>query len=340
MKKTAGKEKTLPVLEGLQNTGVAGCFWLDNMPEKKAKFENITVSGINETERLDRYLREIRPDWGRNAIDAMINARQVTVNGKLIWMGSWKVKNGDEIRIQNPPGSKPSPFTVFDPAWVIAETEEWIVVNKPEGLLSHVTWDKQRLGLLELVREHYGNETALFHRLDRDTSGIVILTRTANVNKYLDSVFKQRLVEKEYLAVVHAPNQLRPEGEISARLLSVPNHYSKMMVVKRGGQTAWTIYKVLFSESERHLVLLRPITGRTHQLRVHMQFMGAPILGDRLYGLKDKSPRLLLHAYRIYLPDWEGYQMGEFQAPLPEDFLKSLSEPMRDYCVSTIDKVD
>ena len=279
----------------------------------------VEIQGLPKPTRLDRFLRDRFPDWGRQAVQGLITAKGVQVNGRAVWLASWQVQNGDRIEIAQPPAAKPAPLLQFEDRWLIAVEDDLVVVNKPEGLLSEAPSMRDAANLLHLAKARFG-ELILFHRLDRDTSGVVLLTRPGPINQYLDRAFKEGLVQKEYLAVVAKPNQLAASGVINARLDSHPQRRDMMTVVVRGGKAAVTRYAVVEESKDRQLVRLWPETGRTHQLRVHLAHLGAPILGDRLYGQADRAVRLLLHAQRITLPALAGFPERRYEAPLPAQF--------------------
>ncbi len=299
-----------------------------------------TVHNHPTPTRLDKALRTIFPNWGRRAVQATISARQVKVNGRTVWLASWKVRDGDRLEISEPPQAKPAPPTAsdggFDPAWLIAREQGILAINKPAGLLVHTTRWREAVNLLGLTRDHFAPAThsadaaasdiTLFHRLDRDTSGVVLLTESRNANLYLDALFRAHKVSKEYIAVVATPNKLGREGVIDARLDAHAQRHDKMRVVERGGKRAVTRYEVIGERDGRQWVQLWPETGRTHQLRVHLAYLGTPILGDRLYGDANAAPRLLLHAHSLALPAWlspDGeieFDARRFIAPFPPDF--------------------
>ena len=288
---------------------------------KEVKF---TVEELEGKARLDKVLRARFPGWGRKAVKALLHARKVRVNRKKVWLGSWEVKNGDTIVVTNPPEDKPQGPDVFDDSWIEAEEKDLIAVNKPSGLRAQSTQAGGKDNLLDLAQVRFG-EVKLFHRLDRDTSGICLLTRPGLVNAYLDNAFKEGLVEKEYLAVVRAGNQLKEKGVITARLGQHPKRRDMMTVVEKGGQRAETGYEIIEEMEGKQLVRLILLTGRTHQLRVHLLYLGAPALGDVLYGGGKKSaPRLMLHARRIRLPKGEGFEAREFVAEVGEGFLSRI----------------
>ena len=280
----------------------------------------IVVHELAKPARLDRFLRDRFPDWGRQAVQQLITAKGVRVNGRPVWLASWQVQNGDRLEITQPPAAKPAPLAHFEERWLIAVEEDLIVVNKPEGLLSEAPQWRTAANLLDLAMTRFG-ELILFHRLDRDTSGVVLLTRPGPINQYLDRAFKEGLVQKEYLAVVAKPNQLAASGIINARLDSHPQRRDMMTVVTRGGKAAVTRYAVVAESKDRQLVRLWPETGRTHQLRVHLAHLGAPILGDRLYGQADSAKQLLLHAQRITLPALPGFPERSYEASIPPAFV-------------------
>lgn len=275
---------------------------------------------LGQPTRLDRVLRTRFPAWGRQAVQRLITAGQVKVNGRVVWLASWEIRNHDQLELLSTLPAKTPPPDHFDDRWLLAQEPELIVVNKPAGLLCEPTRWQTPDNLRDLAMKRFG-PLILFHRLDRDTSGIVLLTRPGPINQYLDQAFKQHTIQKEYLAVVATPNRLTPTGTINLRLDQHPKRRDMMTVVTRGGQHAITRYAVVDELADKQLVRLWPETGRTHQLRVHLAALQASIVGDRLYGVAASTQeRLLLHAYRITLPVATGYPACQFCAPLPSDF--------------------
>jgi RluA family pseudouridine synthase len=274
-----------------------------------------TVEGITGEVRLDKVLKDRFPRWGRQAVGKVINGRQVKVNGKTVWLASWKVCSGDQITVTDPPSDKPSGPDRFKDSWIVAEEEDLIVVDKPAGLRSQATRAGGTDNLLSLAQARF-SEVSLFHRLDRDTSGLCLLTYPGPVNAYLDQAFKQRLVKKEYLAVVGNLGELQDQGVITAALAPHTKRRDMMKVAPQGKkvinrQSAETRYQVEGQVEKGFLVRLWPVTGRTHQLRVHLAHFGAPIMGDLLYG-GDKADRLMLHAVRLVLPETEKFPRREY----------------------------
>ena len=286
----------------------------------KSNKARLVVEELGKQTRLDRVLRDRFPLWGRQAVQKLITAGKVKLNGRIVRLASWEVENGDRLEIADPPAEKTPPPAAFDDSWIIAEEPDLIAINKPGGLLSEPPRFVRTANLLDLARERFG-ELVLFHRLDRDTSGVVLLTRPGPINKYLDAAFKGRTIRKEYLAVVPLPNRLEPSGVIDVRLGPDPHRRDRMTVVERGGQRAITRYAIEKTASGKQLVRLWPETGRTHQLRVHLAHLGAPIVGDRLYGPRpQEGQRLLLHAQRIELPAVEDFLARAYEAPHDTNF--------------------
>jgi 23S rRNA pseudouridine1911/1915/1917 synthase len=286
---------------------------------------SFTAQSLAQPTRLDRLLRARFPEWGRQAVQRLITAGKVQVNGRAVWLCSWEVSNNDRVTILEMPVAKEPPPAQFAESWLIAQEADLIVVNKPAGLLSEPTPWRTVANLRDLAIARFG-PLVLFHRLDRDTSGVVLLTRPGPINQYLDAVFKAHTVQKEYLAIVRSPNRLAAEGVIRTRLAPHPRRRDQMMVVERGGQLAVTRYRISAEKEQQQLVRLWPETGRTHQLRVHLAHLDAPIIGDRLYGPQpDPDQRLLLHAYQLILPASADYPQRSFQAPAPGDFDLSAS---------------
>lgn len=281
----------------------------------------LKLSNLPAPLRLDQALRQHFPQWVRKDIGRAISNKRVRVNGKVVWLSSWEVQNGDVIEADVPAQMKPVQLVVFDPQWLIADDVDIVAINKPAGLLAAPSRSVSAANLHDLARTHFG-ELLLFHRLDRDTSGIILLTRPGKINKLLDAAFKNREVSKEYRAVVAWPHQLTESGIIEARLDVDPQRRDQMVIVEKGGQHAVTRYELIpRSENQKHQHLrLWPETGRTHQLRVHLAHQGSPILGDRLYGKVHSAKRLMLHAYRLELPQLGEHPERSYVAPLPVDF--------------------
>jgi len=278
--------------------------------------EQYIVRRDQHGDRLDKVLRQAFPDWGRKAVSQLINGHQVRVNGQTVWLDSWKLHAGDQLEISDPPAGKPSGPEHFDPAWLIADEDDLLAVCKPAGMLAQPTRAGSRDDLLSLAQAAFGRELRLFHRLDRDTSGVCLLTRPGAVNAYLDAAFKQRKVVKEYTALIAQQGELATSGQLRSYLDRHEHRSDLVRVVERGGRFAYTEYRLEGEFPGGIRVRLFPHTGRTHQLRVQLAAAGAPIIGDVLYG-GAPAGRLMLHAVHIGLPASGEFPAREWSCPPP-----------------------
>ncbi|MFM7180254.1 MAG: RluA family pseudouridine synthase [Verrucomicrobiales bacterium] len=203
---------------------------------------------------------------------------------------------------------------------VIVRGSGWAVVGKPSGPATHSSPDGSDV-ISVLARAWPETNPVAVHRLDAATSGCLLIALEKPVLRFLTKAFATKRVRKSYLAVLHGRLETA-EGEIFTHLAETPPDSGRMVVVEPGaGPIALTVYRVLASKDDCSLVEAEPITGRTHQLRVHFRHLGHPILGDALYGRPGPAtePRLLLHARQLVFPAPEG---GEITAisPVPEEF--------------------
>lgn len=286
--------------------------------------EQFTVEGWDRPTRLDRVLAAHFTGGGRRAIQSLMARRKVKINGRLVWLASWLVHNGDRIELFDLPAIQKPKDETLDASWIVAQSPEWIAVNKPAGLLSHATRATDQRDLQTLLRLAFG-PLSLFHRLDRDTSGLVLFTYHGPFNRYLDAAFKNGTIRKEYLALVEEQVPQPDEQSITARLAPDPQQRERMVVTESGGQEARTDVRLLARHEGYALVACRPITGRTHQIRVHLASVGAPIAGDRFYHPRSRlRSRLMLHAFRLLLPEADGFPAQTLMAPPGEDFVRAL----------------
>lgn len=266
---------------------------LDEAPEAEPKF------------RLDLLLVEKYKSYNRSTLQKFIELGFVTVDGVVAKKPNQKFEKTVKLELNVPETLKNADVKPD----VIYEDENVLVLNKPAGLLSMAKGEY----CPEKTLEDYG---LLVHRLDRDTSGVVILAKNESAQTYLRKQFQDRKAHKTYFAIVEGRPKL-DEANINLpinRDLKRPNTFR----VEAGGKPSETYYKVIKSDDNYSLVELKPKTGRTHQLRVHLSYLGTPILGDVVYG-KGDAERLFLHAaeLEITLP---GGERKTFKADLPEEF--------------------
>ena len=258
-----------------------------------------------EKKRLDHMMVEIFKSYNRSTLQKFIESGFVKVDGVVAKKPNQKFVEGAYIELDVPEDMKNADV---EPD-VIYEDDDVIVMNKPAGLLSE-------------PRGQYCPEKTLAdfgyiaHRLDRDTSGVVILAKTEEIQHFLKKQFQDRTVHKTYVAVVCGRPKL-DEARIDLPLIRDLKRPTTFRV-DANGKEAETFYKVLKTNDVYSMVELKPTTGRTHQLRVHMKYLGHPILGDPVYGV-EKADRLYLHAreLEITLPSGE---RKTFKARVPKEF--------------------
>lgn len=282
--------------------------------------------------RLDHLLVQQHPEYNRSSLQAFVKSGFVTVDGQTITKPNTKIQPDAKVELH-----VPTTNTELPKIPVIYEDDHVLVLDKPAGLLSMAKGEY----CPEPTLEDYG---LLVHRLDRDTSGVVILAKDPATQKMLRKQFQNRKTHKTYYAVVEGHPKL-PAALIDlpiARNLKRPTTFQ----VDQNGKASQTYYKVLQSNDRYSLLELKPVTGRTHQLRVHLKYLGIPILGDPVYGHNDAaakksrdekeaptqanqpSQRLYLHAkdLEITIPGPNGGERRTFSSPLPEAFSQIFSK--------------
>ncbi len=289
----------------------------------------INVPENIKNERIDTVIAESEK-VSRNSIKTRIE--ELSVNGKAAKL-SRKVSDGDiiEFSLNNEAEINIEPENVqLD---IIYEDDNVFVINKPSGMVVHPAAGNYSgtmaqgimFRLLEAESDFTENDTrpGIVHRLDKDTSGIIIAAKNTKTLEFLSEQFRNRKASKTYLAVING-NLQEKKGRIETLVGRDPRNRKKMTWKTKNGKNAVTIYRVLKRWRDKSFVALDLKTGRTHQLRVHMLSMNAPIAGDPVYSRKTEEYRMLLHAYRlrIMLPGETEYR--EFRAPLPERFKKEI----------------
>ena len=286
---------------------------------------------------LLRHLRRER-SVSRNRIQKWIEAGQVLLNGLAPPRPAWRVQAGDELRVRVadiPKRARPQAQALdLD---ILYEDDDVLAVNKPAGLVVHPSFRNTSgtlmNGLLDLARSWpAGSKPALLGRLDKHTSGIVLVTKRGEIHAALQRAMNARRIDKDYLAIVGGKPPQR--GTIDLALDRDPWDRRRVTVTDRGGQPSVTKYERLSTANGFSLVRCRLITGRTHQIRVHLAAKGWPIVGDATYGKKSpvtgsneaaaKFPRQALHAWRLaFRQPRTGHEIV-IESPMPED-MKTLA---------------
>jgi 23S rRNA pseudouridine1911/1915/1917 synthase len=286
---------------------------------------------------LQRHLHDAR-GASRNRIQQWIDAGDVVINGVVPPRAAWRVKAGDEIRVRVAAvPARARPTAEDQPLDVLYEDDDLLVVNKPAGVVVHPSYRHTSgtliNGLLARARDWpAGSAPALLGRLDKLTSGAVIVSKRADVHTALQRAMAANRIDKDYLAVVHGrPTPKR--GTIDLALDRDPWDRRRITVTDRGGQPSVTKYERLATTGLFSLVTCRLITGRTHQIRVHLAARGWPIVGDPTYGprgVKPAStpafPRQALHAWRVSFRQPRTGRDVIVAAPLPLDMLALTAE--------------
>lgn len=281
-----------------------------------------------QEERLDHFLVERLPEFSRSRLQGLIKDGLVIVDGVAAKKTGQKLETGSQIEVRIPPTASVELVGEDIPLDILFENDDLLVVNKPAGMVVHPAAGHNTGTLVHAVLGHdpelegIGGEErpGVVHRLDKETSGLILLAKNDRALHWLQDQFRLRKVEKIYLALVDGAPPT-PSGRVEAPIGRDPSHRKKMAIMPPGkGREAVSEYITLESFEAHTLLEFHPLTGRTHQIRLHCLFLGCPIVGDKVYGHRKQSldiNRHFLHASRlkIFLPGAEKPQT--FEAPLP-----------------------
>lgn len=285
-------------------------------------------------ERVDRYIAKAVPHLSRSFVQKLLDEGFVTIAGQVP-KASYKVAPGDVITVRVPPAEPTTLQPEALPLKIIYEDADIIVVDKPAGMVVHPAHGHRSGTLVNALLAHcpdlggIGGELrpGIVHRLDKDTSGLLVVAKNDAAYRHLQQQFKQRVVHKTYLALTEGILEAT-HGVIEAPIGRHPQQRKRMAVLPRGGREARTEYRVLEYFAQHTLVEAEPVTGRTHQIRIHFAFIGHPVSGDRVYGFrKQKLPlqRQFLHAARLAFTLPASGQSVEFISQLPGDLAAVLN---------------
>ncbi len=288
--------------------------------------------------RLDRCLAELHPDWTRSRVRRLIDAGHVQLNEKPA-KPSARVHNGDRIAVDEPPLEILDAEAEDIPLDVVFEDDDILLVNKPAGLVIHPAAGNPTGTLVNALLHHCKDlsgiggveRPGIVHRLDKDTTGLLVVAKSDRAHLGLSIAFRNRKIHKTYLAVCYGlPGE--PDGVVDAPIDRHPRERQRMAVIAEG-RPARTLYHVDEQMAGASLISCRPVTGRTHQIRVHMAYVGHAIVGDSLYAgrqwrnLADPRaraacrgfPRQALHARRLEFTHPVTHEEVAFEAPVPAD---------------------
>ena len=295
----------------------------------------LLVTEQNDGMRIDAYLRA-NTEFSRSRVSALMLEGAIAVDGVVQIKPSYKVAAGQKV-VLNVPQTRPVDIVPQNiPLDILYQDSDVVIVNKPCGMVVHPAAGNEDRTLVNALLYHVhdlsgiGGEMrpGIVHRLDKDTSGLILIAKNDKAHALLSDQFKERSMEKHYRAV--AFGSFREEGGlIDAPIARHPVDRKKMAIVPDGkpSQTEWKVMERLKGATYLDVHLL---TGRTHQIRVHMHSIGHPLLGDRIYAPNIKTsvhiPRLMLHAYSLAFTHPTTGERMEMTAPLPEKFAAALEK--------------
>jgi len=293
-------------------------------------------------ERLDTFLRTQFSTLSRGAIQRLIQQGDVRVAGKPV-KASHLPRAGEKIEIHWPDAKPATAQPQEMPLDVLFEDDDLLVLNKPPGMVVHPSAGHEESTLVNALLHHCAGQLSgiggvarpgIVHRLDKETSGCLVIAKNDPTHLALSTQFAGREVRKIYHAIVCG--RVTPEqGDIRAAIARHPTHRKRMAVTDGSGREAWTSYTVIERLREATLVEAVLHTGRTHQIRVHFKHLGFPVAGDATYGNRQNkrvaeltgytAPRQMLHAHKLAFKDPRTGKKMSFEAPWPEDFKEGLT---------------
>lgn len=298
------------------------------------RIETFRFTGA-QPERLDKFLTTCLPEFSRARLQGLIVDGFVEVDGRPARKTGVKLEGGERVQVRIPPPQPGGLIPEEIPLAILFENDDLLIVDKPAGMVVHPAAGHDRGTLVNAVLgydpdlEGIGGEErpGLVHRLDKDTSGLIVIARNERAHRWLSEQFKERRVEKTYLALVDG-RPPTPAGRVEAPIGRDPRDRKKMAIVRaEKGREAVSEYRTLESFPRHTLLEFHPHTGRTHQIRLHCAFLGCPIVADTTYGYRKPSlplQRHFLHAWRLKLTLPGESAPRLFEAPLPPELRQAL----------------
>ena len=297
---------------------------------------NFNITEENNNIRIDRYLAEQCPDLSRSYIQKLVKDGAVFVNNRQV-KANYKVQPQDQVILTIPDMQVPDILPENIPLDILYEDQWLLVVNKPKDMVVHPSAGHMEGTLVNAVMAHCGEHLSgingvlrpgIVHRIDKDTTGALLICKDDTVHRDLAEQLKVHSIKRRYRAIVQG-NLKEDQGTVDAPVGRHPTDHKKMAVNYKNGKEAVTHYQVLERFGNATYIECRLETGRTHQIRVHMASLGHPLLGDTIYG-SSKNPYHLqgqaLHAMILGFVHPITREYLEFQAPLPEYFIKLLDK--------------
>jgi 23S rRNA pseudouridine1911/1915/1917 synthase len=287
-------------------------------------------------ERLDKFLVGLLQEFSRSRIQGLIANGFVDVDGHAAKKAGQSLESGSTVTVRIPPPVPTDLIAEDIPLDILFENDDLIVVNKAAGMVVHPAVGHLSGTLVNAILgydpdiEGIGGEErpGVVHRLDKETSGLILLAKNERAHRWLQDQFRLRKVDKTYLALVDGKPPT-PSGRVEAYIGRDPSHRKRMAIVSESrGREAISEYKTLEEFQGFTLLEFHPLTGRTHQIRLHCAFLKCPIVGDEVYGRKKppiKIARHFLHAYRLKIILPEEKEPRLFEAPLPQELEQVLA---------------
>lgn len=292
---------------------------------------------LGQEGRLDKFLAQMLVEHSRSRLQGLIKDGHVKVNGIVQMKTGLSLASGDLVEVEIPEIATTELIAEEIPLDILFENSDLVIINKPAGMVVHPapghssgTLVHAALGMVD-DWEGIGGELrpGIVHRLDKDTSGLIIVAKNEKSLRWLQDQFRLRRVVKVYLALVDGKPPT-PTGRIEAAIARDPAHRKQMAIVSEGkGRSAVTEYRTVQEYTHHTLIEAHPFTGRTHQIRLHMAFIKCPIVGDAVYGKKKPTldiGRHFLHAHRITITLPGEKEPRTFTAPLPDELQKILND--------------
>ena len=304
--------------------------------------ETLTIDRSYPNERLDAFLRRQFPSLSRGAIQRLIEQGHITINAKPT-KATHAPRAGEVVRIEIPEAKPAAAQAENIPLEILFEDKSLLVLNKPAGIVVHPAAGNEEHTLVNALLHHCKGQLSgiggvarpgIVHRLDKETSGCLVVAKNDETHVALSAQFAGRTVEKIYIAIVCGLVP-RDEGNIRAAIARHPTHRKRMAVNDDDdGRPAHTGYRVIERLNQATLIEAHLHTGRTHQIRVHFQHLGFPVAGDNTYGQRQtkklaeltryEAPRVLLHAHKLAFTHPRTGKKVKFTAPIPADMAEAL----------------
>lgn len=293
---------------------------------------NVQAGEEDKGKRLDAFVSEVLPEATRSYVQKLIDSGNIEIAGKKNCKSGNKLKGNEEIIVKIPEDEVLDLTPENIPIEIVYEDKDMVIINKGHNMVVHPAQGNYNGTLVNAVLYHIKDlstingvvRPGIVHRLDKDTSGLIIIAKNDEAHLRLTEMFKDKTIEKTYICICKG-NFREKSGRIENLIGRDPKERKRMAVVDRNGKTAITNYEVIDEVQDFSLVRVRIETGRTHQIRVHMKYMNHPIIGDALYGKPGNiASRQMLHSYILQFKHPVTGADMKVTGPIPEDFMAAV----------------